>query len=374
MVQPRHSNTRSPSNRVDIYRILASAYYIKAAGSSILAALSCETIMVNTSSATNDVALLQELHEKLGVVREELGKAVVGQQDVVEQLLLGLLSGGHCLLVGVPGLAKTLMVRSFASVLDLNFKRVQFTPDLMPSDITGTEIIDVEQGTGRRELRFIKGPVFTNVLLSDEINRAPPRTQSALLEAMQEHRVTTGGESLRLEEPFYVLATQNPIEQEGTYPLPEAQLDRFMLMIWVDYPSAEEEQEIVSLTTTTQQAELRHAMSRDDVINAQQLVRRVPVDERVISRAVQLVRDTRPDDGCPDFVRDWVSWGAGPRASQYLVLAAKARAVLDGRKTPAPDDIDEVAVPVLRHRIVTNFNADADGVDTTQIISRLLAK
>ena len=330
--------------------------------------------MPDTHSPLDDVALLEELHEKLDAVQHELRKSIVGQQGVLDQLLLGLLCGGHSLLVGVPGLAKTLMVRSFASALDLSFRRVQFTPDLMPSDITGTEIIDVEQGTGRREFRFVKGPVFTNVLLSDEINRAPPRTQSALLEAMQEHRVTSGGESFSLDEPFYVLATQNPIEQEGTYPLPEAQLDRFMFMIWVDYPSEAEERDIVALTTTEELGEPTVAMGREDILALQRLVRRVPADERVIGRAVGLARRTRPDDGCPQFVRDWVSWGAGPRASQYLVLAAKARAVLNGRKTPAPEDVDAVALPILRHRIVTNFNADADGIETPHIIERLLAE
>ena len=330
--------------------------------------------MPDTHDSLDDVALLEDLHARLDAVQRELRKSIVGQQEVLDELLLGLLCGGHSLLVGVPGLAKTLMVRTFASALDLSFRRVQFTPDLMPSDITGTEIIDVEQGTGRREFRFVEGPVFTNVLLSDEINRAPPRTQSALLEAMQEHRVTSGGESYTLEEPFYVLATQNPIEQEGTYPLPEAQLDRFMFMIWVDYPSEAEEREIVALTTTEELAEAEVAMSRADILALQRLVRRVPADERVIDRAVSLARRTRPTENGPQFVRDWVSWGAGPRASQYLVLGAKARAVLNGRKTPAREDVDAVALPILRHRIVTNFNADADGVETPHIIERLLAE
>jgi len=321
----------------------------------------------------DDVALLEELHPKLDRVRDELAKVIVGQEAIVEHLLIGLLSGGHCLLVGVPGLAKTLMVRSFARLLDLSFNRVQFTPDLMPSDITGTEIIDEDVTTGRKSFRFVQGPVFTNVLLSDEINRAPPRTQSALLEAMQEHRVTSAGQAFPLEEPFYVLATQNPIEQEGTYPLPEAQLDRFMLMLWVDYPSSDEERRIVLLTTGDEQTGLDPILSRQDIIAAQRLVRRVPPDERVVERAVSLARLTRPVDGAPKFIRDWVAWGAGPRASQYLVLAGKARAILDGRKTPSVEDVDALAVPVLRHRIVTNFNADADGIGTTDIIARLLS-
>lgn len=320
----------------------------------------------------DDLSLFEELSPKLQTVRRELAKVIVGQETIIDHLLIGLLSGGHCLLVGVPGLAKTLMVRSFAHVLDLDFNRVQFTPDLMPSDITGTEILDEDRETGRKSFRFVQGPVFTNVLLSDEINRAPPRTQSALLEAMQEHRVTTGGRTHSLAEPFYVLATQNPIEQEGTYPLPEAQLDRFMLMLWVDYPSGDEEQRIVSLTTGEAHPELDRVLSRDEITAAQQLVRRVPVDERVIGRAVSIARRSRPVDGCPDFVRDWVLWGAGPRASQYLVLAGKARALLDGRKTPAIDDVDALALPVLRHRIITNFNAEAAGIRSQDIVARLV--
>lgn len=320
----------------------------------------------------DDVTLLEELHQKLGTVREELGKVVVGQRPVVDHLLVGLLSGGHCLLVGVPGLAKTLIVRTFARVLELDFNRVQFTPDLMPSDITGTEVLDEDTSTGRRVFRFVQGPVFTNVLLADEINRAPPRTQSALLEAMQEHRVTSGGQSFTLSEPFYVLATQNPIEQEGTYPLPEAQLDRFMLMLWVDYPSETDEREIVHLTTGEVGDDVRCVLSGEEVIEAQRLVRCMPVDERVVDRAVTLSRNTRPHTSSPQFIRDWVTWGAGPRASQYLVLAAKAKALLEGRKTPAPDDVDALAMPIFRHRIVTNFNAEADGIATTDIIEKLV--
>lgn len=320
----------------------------------------------------DDVTLFEEFHPKLRLVRDELGKVVIGQQSIVDHLLIGLLSGGHCLLVGVPGLAKTLMVRTFARVLDLGFNRVQFTPDLMPSDITGTEVLDDDASTGRKEFRFIQGPVFTNVLLADEINRAPPRTQSALLEAMQEHRVTSGGQSFTLAEPFYVLATQNPIEQEGTYPLPEAQLDRFMLMLWVDYPSEIEEREIVQLTTAESTDDVCHVLSSTEILDAQHLVRRMPVDGRVVDRAVSLSRQTRPNGSSPQFIKDWVTWGAGPRASQYLVLAAKAKALLEGRKTPSPDDIDTLAMPTLRHRIVTNFNAEADGVTTTDIIERLI--
>jgi MoxR-like ATPase len=319
----------------------------------------------------DDVILFEELQPKLQRVRSELAKVIVGQQAIIDHLLIGLLSGGHCLIVGVPGLAKTLMVRSFAQALDLDFNRVQFTPDLMPSDITGSEILDESTQAGHRSFRFVRGPVFTNVLLSDEINRAPPRTQSALLEAMQEHHVTSGGTTHALSEPFYVLATQNPIEQEGTYPLPEAQLDRFMFMLWVDYPTSAEEEQIVLLTTGDTSGDVTTALRRDEIIAAQALVRRVPVDQHVIARAVDLVRRTRPLADSADFIREWVAWGAGPRASQYLVLAAKARALLDGRKTPAPEDIDALALPVLRHRIVTNFNAEAAGIKTPDIINRL---
>ncbi len=322
----------------------------------------------------DDVALLDSLHPKLNRVRDELGKAIVGQHGIVDHLLIGLLSGGHCLLVGVPGLAKTLIVRTFARVLDFEFNRVQFTPDLMPSDITGTEVLDDDASTGHRSFRFVQGPVFTNVLLADEINRAPPRTQSALLEAMQEHRVTSGGQTYPVPEPFYVLATQNPIEQEGTYPLPEAQLDRFMLMLWVEYPSPDEERSIVLLTTGDEADEPQTVLSAHEILEAQHLVRRMPPDDRVVARAVDLARRTRPDNGAPDYVREYVAWGAGPRASLYLVLAAKARALLQGRKTPAVDDVDALAPAVLRHRIVTNFAAEADGVDSLTIVERLLAE
>ena len=320
----------------------------------------------------DDLQLFDDLQPKLEQVRTELANVIVGQKTVIDHLLIGLLSGGHCLIVGVPGLAKTLMVRSFAQALDLAFNRVQFTPDLMPSDITGSEILDETAGSGQRSFRFVRGPVFTNVLLADEINRAPPRTQSALLEAMQEHHVTSSGQTHKLAEPFYVLATQNPIEQEGTYPLPEAQLDRFMFMLWVDYPSADEEVQVVRSTTGEGSGKVSTVLDRDEIIEAQALVRRVPVDGNVVLRAVNLVRRTRPIEGSSDFVRDFVSWGAGPRASQYLILAAKSKALLEGRKTPAPEDVDALALPVLRHRIVTNFNAEAAGVKTPDIIARLL--
>jgi MoxR-like ATPase len=303
----------------------------------------------------------------------EIGKVIIGQDKVVEQLLISLLSSGHCLLVGVPGLAKTLLISTLARVLNLKFSRIQFTPDLMPSDITGTEIIEEDHTTGKRQFRFVKGPVFANIILADEINRTPPKTQAALLQAMQEHEVTAGGETHKLDEPFFVLATQNPIEQEGTYPLPEAQLDRFMFNVYVDYPDSGEEQRIVKSTTAAQTYELARALSAAEIVGFQQLVRRVPVSDHLIEYAVDLVRATRPKEtGSPEFVRNWVNWGAGPRASQYLILAAKAKAILEGRPTPGPDDVRFAAYPVLRHRIVTSFNAEADGVDTMEIIRRIL--
>ncbi|HPC11666.1 MAG TPA: AAA family ATPase, partial [candidate division Zixibacteria bacterium] len=292
---------------------------------------------------------------------------------VIDQLLISLLASGHCLLVGVPGLAKTLLISTLARVLDLRFNRIQFTPDLMPSDITGTEIIEEDQATGRRRFRFVKGPVFAHIILADEINRTPPKTQAALLQAMQEHEVTAAGETYKLDEPFFVLATQNPIEQEGTYPLPEAQLDRFMFNVFVDYPSEREEREIVRSTTAVLDYQLNKILSPQEIIGFQQLVRRVPVSDHLVEYAVKLARKTRPHEpDAPDFVRNWVNWGAGPRASQYLILAAKTRAILDGRPTPGPEDVRFAAYPVLRHRIVTSFNAEADGVDTMEIIKRLL--
>jgi MoxR-like ATPase len=321
----------------------------------------------------NDLQAVENLkaaHQKL---RSEIAKVIVGQTEVVDQLLTALLSNGHCLLVGVPGLAKTLLVSTVARALDLKFSRVQFTPDLMPSDITGTEILEEDHTTGKRTFRFVKGPVFANIVLADEINRTPPKTQAALLQAMQEHEVTAGGETFRLPEPFFVLATQNPIEQEGTYPLPEAQLDRFMFNIYVNYPDESEEQKIVQTTTSAAVADVKPVMDSDAIRSLQQLVRRVPVSDHVISFAVSLARATRPKENSPlPYIRDWVAWGAGPRASQYLVLGAKCRAILDGRPTPSVDDIRAVSRPVLRHRIVTSFNAEADGVGTTDIIERLL--
>jgi MoxR-like ATPase len=321
----------------------------------------------------SDVQAVEKLNASYNQVTAELHKVIVGQDKVIEQLLISLLSSGHCLLVGVPGLAKTLMISTLASVLDLKFNRIQFTPDLMPSDITGTEIIEEDHSTGKRGFRFVKGPVFANIILADEINRTPPKTQAALLQAMQEHEVTAAGETYKLAEPFFVLATQNPIEQEGTYPLPEAQLDRFMFNVFVDYPAVNEEEEIVKSTTTIATHELNKVLSADKIVAFQRLVRRVPVSDHLVEYAVALARATRPnEDGAMDFVKKWVNWGAGPRASQYLILAAKTKAILEGRPTPGPEDVRFAAYPVLRHRIVTSFNAEADGVDTMEIIRRIL--
>ena len=321
----------------------------------------------------SDIEAVESLHSFHRKITAEIGKVIVGQDKVIEQLLMSLLSAGHCLLVGVPGLAKTLMISTLARVLDLKFNRIQFTPDLMPSDITGTDIIDEDRSSGKRAFRFVKGPVFANVILADEINRTPPKTQAALLQAMQEHEVTAAGETHTLDEPFFVLATQNPIEQEGTYPLPEAQLDRFMFNVFVDYPSADEEQEIVRTTTTVAAHELEIVLSAESIIAFQQLVRRVPVSNHLVAYAVNLARATRPsENNAPDFIKKWVNWGAGPRASQYLILAAKTKAILEGRPTPGPDDVRFAAYPVLRHRIVTSFNAEADGVDSLEVIKRIL--
>ena len=305
-------------------------------------------------------------------LRAEIGKVIIGQEEAVEGLVVSLLCGGHALLVGVPGLAKTLLVRTLAQALDLDFNRIQFTPDLMPGDITGTEVIEEDPATGRREFRFAKGPIFANVILADEVNRTPPKTLAALLAAMQEHRVTAAGETFRLDEPFFVLATQNPIEQEGTYPLPEAQLDRFMLNLWLDYPSFDDEVAVVKSTTGAKPEAVRPAISREDLLAYQELVRAVPVGDSVVEHAVRLVSRTRPGrEGTPDFATEYLAYGAGPRASQYLVLGAKALALLEGRLTPLAEHVDRLAVPVLRHRIVTNFAADADGVTSVDVIRRL---
>ena len=303
----------------------------------------------------------------------ELGKVIVGQQRVIEQLLVAIFARGHCLLVGVPGLAKTLLIRTLASGLSLQFNRIQFTPDLMPSDITGTEVIQEDRATGVREYRFLPGPVFANIVLADEINRTPPKTQAALLEAMQEQQVTVGGRKHVLPDPFFVLATQNPIEQEGTYPLPEAQLDRFMLHVWVDYPTEDEELEIVKRTTADSSVQVAPTLNAEQITRLTRIIRKVPIADHVARYALRLARLTRPHEpDAPDFIREYVMWGAGPRASQYMVLGAKVRAVLQGRFHVSQEDIRELAPPVLRHRIKTNFNADAEGLSADAIIQQLI--
>jgi MoxR-like ATPase len=321
----------------------------------------------------NDVDAVKSLQESYNAVRSEIGKVIVGQDAIVEQLLISLLARGHCLLVGVPGLAKTLLIRTLSEVLDLSFSRVQFTPDLMPSDITGTEVIEENRSTGAKMFRFVKGPIFANIVLADEINRTPPKTQAALLESMQENHVTAAGDTYALPNPFFVLATQNPIEQEGTYPLPEAQLDRFMFNLWLDYPSFTDEVEIVKRTTAGLIPTLSKVMEAEQIIAAQDLVRRVPVADNVIEYAVRLVTNTRPRlNGSPKFINDFLGYGAGPRASQYLILGAKTRAILYGRFSPSIDDVRAVAIPVLRHRVVANFNAEAENMSTQEIVTKLI--
>lgn len=323
-------------------------------------------------SSQNDVKAVEQLSLAISKVKEEIAKVIIGQREIIDNLLISLLAKGHCLLVGVPGLAKTLLIKTLAEVLDLKFNRIQFTPDLMPSDITGTEIIDEDAITKKRFFRFIQGPIFANIILADEINRTPPKTQSALLEAMQEHRVTAAGQTHQLDEPFFVLATQNPIEQEGTYPLPEAQLDRFMFNLWLEYPSNKEETEIIKQTTSSYSPKLKKVLGASDLISFQELIKRVPVADNVVQFAVDTVNKTRPINGeSEQFIKDWVSWGAGPRASQFLILAAKTNAVLNNRFTPSIDDVKKFLLPVLRHRIIPNFSAEADGINSVEIIKRL---
>ncbi len=320
-----------------------------------------------------DVAAIDQLHDAYTALRDELGKVIIGQDRVIEELVIAILGRGHALLVGVPGLAKTLLVRSLAETMDMTFSRIQFTPDLMPGDITGTEILQETAQPGRRAFEFVKGPIFANIVLSDEINRAPPKTQAALLEAMQEHRVTAAGHTYQLDEPFFVLATQNPIEQEGTYPLPEAQLDRFMFLIDVDYPEREEERRIARETTGLQATKLQMIINGEQVIFFQDLVRRMPVPDHVYDYAVDLVRASRPDrPASPEWVKNWVSWGAGPRAIQYLVIGAKARAALKGSYLVRQEDLEAVAEPVLGHRVLTNFHAESEGITSRDIVRRLM--
>jgi MoxR-like ATPase len=315
---------------------------------------------------------LEKFKRHRELMSDELHKVVVGQDDVIEQILAAIFTGGHCLLVGVPGLAKTLLVSTIARILDVDFKRIQFTPDLMPSDITGTHVLE-ETESGRRSFRFVHGPVFTNVLLADEINRTPPKTQAALLQAMQEREVTAGQETFQLPDPFFVIATQNPIEQEGTYPLPEAQLDRFMFNVKVDYPNLEEEERILSVTTRGERPEVRKVLSAKSIQFLQKQINQIEIPPIIITYVARLVRATRPSDsGAPKFVRELIDWGAGPRAGQYLIHGARAMAAMDGRPTISFDDVRRVAIPVLRHRISPNFQAQAEGLDSDSIIRRLL--
>jgi MoxR-like ATPase len=315
---------------------------------------------------------LKSVHTHYKAIRREVGRLIIGQEDILEALLIAFFSNGHAQLVGVPGLAKTMMIQSLADVMDLRFKRIQFTPDLMPSDITGTEVIEEDIKTGRRHFRFIPGPLFGNIILADEINRTPPKTQSALLEAMQERQVTAAGNSYILDAPFFVLATQNPIEQEGTYPLPEAQLDRFMFQLFVGYPDEEEEREIVVRTTGSETVALNKVIGRDELLEIQRIVRALPVAPHVVEYAVRMVRSTRPEETPLQMLRDYVKWGAGPRASQYLIIGAKTRAALMGKPTPDEGDVDKVAPQVLRHRILRNFRAEADGVSVDGMIGELI--
>ena len=316
---------------------------------------------------------LENLNAIRQAITKEINKTIVGQQEVIENFLTAIFAGGHCLLEGVPGLAKTMLVSTLAEATDMKFSRIQFTPDLMPSDITGTEILAEVSGESKRQFQFLKGPVFANIILADEINRTPPKTQSSLLEAMQEYQVTAGNNTFEIAKPFLVMATQNPIEQEGTYPLPEAQLDRFMFNILIDYPSHQEEVEIVKQTTINRETGVQKVIDAEEIVKYQKFIRQIPVSDHVMEYAVNLVRATRPgNENCPDYIKTWVSWGAGPRASQYLIIAAKTRAALDGRPTPSLEDVKKVAHIVLRHRILVSFAAEAEGLDTNKIITKLL--
>ena len=326
-------------------------------------------------NSSDDLKGVEALARARADVLTQIEKRVVGQRDVVDHLLISLFSRGHCLFVGVPGLAKTLLISTLAEVLNLSFNRIQFTPDLMPSDITGTDVLEEDKATGRREMRFMKGPLFAQIVLADEVNRTPPKTQAALLQAMQEYRVTAGGRTWPLDPPFLVFATQNPIEQEGTYPLPEAQLDRFMFLVDVGYPSADEEFQIVKQTTTGSQAKLSKVLSPAEILSLQELVRRVPVPDHVVRYAVELVRATRPKEaGAFDFVQKNVAWGAGPRASQFLVIGAKARAILAGRYSATVDDVRALARPVLRHRVLPNFTAESEGITSARLVDQIVER
>jgi len=324
-------------------------------------------------TSETDLALVEQMSRHTDAIRREVAKVIVGQHEVLDQVLMCMIAGGHALLIGLPGMAKTTMVSTIAKVLDMHFKRIQFTPDLMPTDITGTDILETNRETNEKEFRFVRGPIFCNLLLADEINRTPPKTQAALLEAMQEKRVTVGNTTYNLDAPFFVLATQNPIEQEGTYPLPEAQMDRFMFNVWVDYPKEHEEEQVVANTTVSSMEEPGKVLSKEQVIQLQQVVRKIPVSEHIIKYAVHLVRASRPrNEVVPPFVKEYVHIGAGPRAGQFLILAAKAKAVLEGRIHVSCKDIKSAALPVLRHRIFTNFAADSEGLTSIDIINKLL--
>ena len=324
---------------------------------------------------SDEVKTVQRISESFVEIKSELNKVIVGQDDIIEKLLISLYAKGHCMLIGVPGLAKTLIIKTLGEILGLHFSRIQFTPDLMPSDITGAEILEEDRSTGKKAFRFMKGPIFANIILADEINRTPPKTQSALLEAMQEYSVTTAGETFILEEPFFVLATQNPIEQEGTYPLPEAQLDRFMFSLWLDYPKFDEEIEIVKRTTTIQKYQIQSNISKEDILKFQEMVKNIPVADNTIDYAVRLVSTTRKGSPHSDEkLAEWIRWGAGPRASQYLILGAKVRAVLHNRFSPEIEDVRAIAPSVLRHRIITSFNAEAEGVGIEDIITYIIEK
>jgi MoxR-like ATPase len=331
------------------------------------------TIRTNTLESTDDIALAERLKTGHAQIVSELHKLIIGQEDVIELVLLSLFTGGNSLIVGVPGLAKTLLINTIAQVLDLKFSRIQFTPDLMPSDITGTDIIQDDPNTGRRHMVFTPGPIFANIVLADEINRTPPKTQSALLEAMQEHRVTVQGKTFKLEEPFHVFATQNPIELEGTYPLPEAQLDRFMFNIIMEYLPEDQEVQVATSTTSVQSHRFQHAVNGADIVAFQQLVRRVPIADAVARYAVSLARTSRPGPKAPDFVKQWVAYGASTRAPQHLILGGKARALMDGRYNVSFEDIRALAKPVLRHRVLMNFHAESEKVTSDQVIEKLLA-
>ncbi|TAN36897.1 MAG: FHA domain-containing protein [Verrucomicrobia bacterium] len=324
-------------------------------------------------ASPEDLKLVQEMKQYAENIRTEVGKIIIGQKDVIDEILMAMIAGGHALLVGMPGMAKTTMVSTIAKVLDMDFKRIQFTPDLMPTDITGTEVLETNKSTLEKEFRFIKGPIFCNLMLADEINRTPPKTQAALLEAMQEHRVTVGNVTYKLDAPFFVLATQNPIEQEGTYPLPEAQMDRFMFFVWVDYPLENEEEIVIKSTTIKRKVTVNKVLTKEQFLNLQDVVQKVPVSDHVIKYAIRLVRATRPNtDKAPKFIKDYVTVGAGPRAGQFLVLAAKARAILEGRIHVSCADIKRAAIPVLRHRLYTNFAADSEGLTAIDLVKKLL--